>query len=143
MADYTERSYYEGPWYHPTHSLNFAWRTSRGITFGTDTIKLLQLERDTKIVDALVTSSAALGGTAAGTLRLNDGSTQVDLIVGASLVAANTITRLNRASGLGYVTPTRGFWLEFVLTAAAANPGELYFGLLTTNVMFGSEGLAP
>lgn len=143
MATYTETSFNEGPWYHPTHSLNFAFRTTQGITFGADTIKLLQLERDTKIVDAIVTSSVALGGTTAATLRLNDGTTQVNIISAASLVAANTVTRLNVAAALGYIIPTRGFWLELLLTAAT-NAGEIYVGLFTSNVMFGDEGpLAP
>ena len=142
MATYTETCHNDAPYYQPTNGgLNFSWRTARGITFGTDTVELIHLERDTKIVGACVTSSAALGGTCAGDLRLNDGSTTVDIISGASLVSADTVTFANVADGIGYVVPTRGFWLEFLFTAAAANPGELYVALWTSNVMFGDESV--
>jgi len=116
-----------------------------------DIIKGPKLERDLKIVDAI-----AAGGeldsnappTATAKLRLNDGSTQVNLISidATTLGSADWVQRINLQAAVGYVIPTRGFWLELVFDAAFATAAAaaLVFGVTVSPCMFGDEGpLAP
>lgn len=110
-------------------------------TFATgDIVRLWKIERDVKVVDCLVGASVSLGAAAPVTVRLNDGTTQVNLITVAQLATANLITRLNVSAGLGYVVPTRGFWLEVLFgTVTTATPGSVIVGMVTSGAMIGVE----
>lgn len=150
MATYTEAYNKDAPFYHPTGggSPYAGITTSRELANG-DIIKLQQVERDTKIKDAVVGASRQdthATPTLAGVLELTDGTTTVALVtcgvtVLGSATASDRVARLNNPAAVGYIVPSRGFWLQFRVTAGPATvaAGTIGFAVESTNVMYGNE----
>jgi hypothetical protein len=149
MATYTEKSFNEGPFWHPTAPFPLVFRTTSRTYANGDIVKLAKVERDTKILtafyggDRLDTNGAP---SAAGQLELYDGTTTVALIaltteLSSATAASRTRFGLTNPDAVGYVVPTRGFWLQFRFTAALATAAAGVFGagILGAGCMFGSE----
>lgn len=151
MATYEEVYFKDAAFYHPTGGGPLAGRTTSRVLANGDVVKLHKVERDTKIADAVLSVpilDAHATPTATGQLELTDGSTTVALVaVSTALAATGGIARLSNAAALGYVVPSRGFWLQFrMLTAVATAPsaGVIGFAVNRTNVLSGAESpLAP
>lgn len=115
-----------------------------------DIIRGPYLERDLKICDAIAAGEeldSNASPTATGKLRVTDGTTTVDVIAvtATQLGTAGWVARLTEQAALGYVIPSRGFWMEFVFDAAFATAasGIITFGLTVSTNMFGDSVLAP
>jgi hypothetical protein len=54
------------------------------------------------------------------TLRLNNGTTQVDLITDSTVGQDGGVARLDVVAGYQYVVPAAGYWLEVLVSAAPA-----------------------
>lgn len=147
MATYSETPQKEAPFWHPTGPENLAFRCATRIYANGDIVKLWKLERDTKIVHAVVGNERLDSNgvpTLAGVLRLNDGTTQVTLVTCGTAIlgaAAGSVTFTTNQAAVGYILPTRGFWLEFFFTAgpATAVTGILSFGVQLSFIHFGGE----
>lgn len=146
MATYEETSFKARPWYHPTAGEHLAFRSPARTYAEDDVVKFFKLERAIKIADAVVANAeldSNVTPTATGILRLNNGTAQVDLVdvAAATLGVVDGVTRLNNLAGLGFITPARGYWLEFVFTAAFATAAEgvLAVSLAVSALTYGSE----
>lgn len=149
MATFDEAYYKDAPFYHPTGGSAMAGRTTARSYANGDIVRLHKVERDTKIGDAVVAPDRLdTNGTptATGELELYDGTTTVSLVsltttnLG-SATAASRMARTTNPASIGYVVPTRGFWLQFRFTAAFATAasGSLGFSVQRTNVLTGAE----
>lgn len=150
MATYTELSFNEGPFWHPTAPFPLVTRTQTSRTYANgDIVKLFKVAQDTKILcaffgsDRLDTNGAP---TVAGQLELYDGTTTVALAalstqMSSATAASRTFIGLTNPDAVGYVVPTRGFWLQFRFTAALATAaaGKFGAGILGAGAMFGLE----
>lgn len=112
-----------------------------------DVVKGPKIAKGVKITDAIVASDELDSNgapTMTGTLRLNNGTTQQNLVTVSAVsfgAAGGQVTRLNVPDGFNFVVPADGYWLEFVVDAAVATAasGRLAFGVAITNNLWGSE----
>lgn len=150
MATYTAKPFLEGAHYSRVGT-QFAYREPTRIYATGDILKLLYVERDTKIMwAALGASQLDSNGASAvtATLRLNNGSTQVNIVVAPATTlraATGGVTALSEQAALGYIVPARGYWLEVLFgTFTTAVTGIVSVSLQMSNVMYGTESpLAP
>lgn len=149
MATYTEVYYKDAPFYHPVGGPQFAGVTTSRTLANGDIILLNKVERDAKLMDVVLGSSRQdTNGTPtlAGVFELTDGTTPIVLATLAitffgSATAATRIARLDNPLAIGYVVPSRGFYLQFRITAGPATgaAGICYFAARFTNVLYGNE----
>lgn len=150
MATYLHKAFAEGPYWHPTSGATaLVFREPTRVYADGDILKLCKVERDLKIADAsyagdrLDTNGAP---TATGVLEITDGVTPLTLITFTtahlgSATASARIARLDNPAMLGFVVPTRGYWLQVRFTAAFATAatGIIAAGVSVTALLFGQE----
>lgn len=149
MATYDETYFKDAPFWHPTGGGTPAGQTTARVYANGDIVRLHKLERDQKVMevtlgcDRLDTNGAP---TLAFVFELTDGTSPITLatMIAASVgsaTAATRIFRLDNPLAIGYVVPTRGFYLQFRATAGPATgaSGKLYFAVRTSSVLTGSE----
>lgn len=149
MATYEEVYNKDAAFYHPTGGGPLAGRTTSRTYANADVVKLHKIERDTKLADLVVTSDRLdtnATPTLAAVVEVTDGTTPTVLATLAttffgSATAATRVARLDNPAALGYVIPSRGFWLQIRFTAgpATAAAGVIGFALDRTNVLSGAE----
>jgi hypothetical protein len=149
MTTYAEVYNKDAAFYHPTGGGPLAGRTTSRVLANADVILLHKLERDTKLGDLVVASDRLdtnAGPTLAGVVEVTDGVTPTVLATLATTffgaaAAATRIARLDNPAALGYVIPSRGFWLQIRITAgpATAAAGQIAFSLERTNLTTGAE----
>lgn len=152
MATYTEKPFLEGAHYSRVGT-QFAWRCVSRAYDDNDVVKILWVERDTKVMAAAVDMATEIdanaGPTATLTLRLNNGTLQQNLVTldaTACGIATGTVVHINVPTAVGYVVPARGYWLELVvgLVATVAAATVIGVSFQASNVMYGTESpLAP
>src|SRR5690606_31566326 len=132
MATFTEIYNKDGAFYHPTGGGPLAGRTTSREYDDGDVVKLHQIERDTKIGNATLSASAMdvhATPTMTAVLELTDGTTTVALVsMSAATIGAGGVEQLTNPAALGYVVPSRGFWLQIRITAAPATVAAGIFG---------------
>lgn len=153
MATHEEVYFKDAAFYHPTGGGPLAGRTTARTYGNGDVVKLHKIERDTKLGDLVVASDRLDTGAAAmtGVVEVTDGTSPITLATlpttfFGSATASQRVARLDNPAALGYVIPSRGFWLQIRITAgpAAAASGQMAFSLDRTNVVTGGESpLAP
>jgi hypothetical protein len=150
MATTYESVYFkDAAFYHPTGGGPLVGRTTTREYVTGDIVKLHKIERDTKLGDVVIASDRMdtnATPTLAGVLEITDGTTPTVLATLAttffgSATAATRIARLDNPAALGYVTPTRGFYLQVRMTASPATSvtGVISFSVERTNVLTGAE----
>lgn len=150
MATYTELSFNEGPFWHPTAPFPLVTRTQTSRSYANgDIVRLFKVAQDTKILYAVYGGDRLDSGTPTLTaqLELYDGTTTVALLtLGTAVLGSATASQryahgLTNPDAVGYVVPTRGFWLQLRFTAVNATPsaGKFGAGILAAGQMFGLE----
>lgn len=142
MADYNEAPYKRNVRaYHPTGNQAQAFRLEDRSYATNDTVRVIRLERDTKIVNGYIACVVAPGATAEFDLVVTDGTTTKVLVDGANLATANTVVHMNDVEAAGWVTDNQDYWLE-VQAKSVATPASavLIVGWTVTNQMIGGEG---
>jgi hypothetical protein len=100
--------------------------------------------KGTKITNAWIAceSLESAGPTLTLKLRLNNGTSQQDLVtVTAAQAAAGAVVYMNVVGGANYVIPDNTYYLEVLITANAATPasGKVKAGATITNRLWGLE----
>lgn len=147
----THVSHKTGPYYYPCASAWLGVRADSHTYESGDIIKGPKVMRDLKICDAVVANEELDSNatpTATAKLRLNNGSTQTNLVsvTAATLGVDDGFTRLNIDDAAFFVVPANGYWLELIFDAAFATAaaGVIAFGIEVVGIMWGDESpIAP
>lgn len=142
MTDFTETPYDKNERiYHPIGQVNQAYRLTSRTYATSDTVKVLKLERDVKIVNGYIANVDSLGATAEFDLVVTDGTTTKVIVDGADLSSAATVQHMNDIEAAGWVTDNRDYWLEVrAISVATAAEDIIIVGLLATCQMLEDEG---
>jgi hypothetical protein len=115
-------------------------------TYGlNDVVQLVRPERALKLVGAAIAwAQLDSNGTPLMTakMRANNGTSQQDIItVTAAQLGAAGFQGMNVPAALGFIIPARGWWIEFLVTAAPATAasGAIYWKVDVSAAAYGDE----
>lgn len=143
---YTSPAFYDGPWARAFGDwLHIPEQTSRTYALN-DIVKGPLLGIAVKVTAAVLSFDTPPETNGAPTmtveLQLTDGTTTKKLItLTAAQVAAGGVFYLDEYEGLGYVTPSAGFYVQAKVTAAptTAAAAKLKFGVYATQMNYAGE----